>query len=275
MFLLAQATNNRELYERNYARLFGINVVVAVVLSLVHRLGRLPPAAAAAPGQVRQPPADQAGRHLRAGGRGARRAGVRGLLPVRRALDRELVRRQGRGRAGRRPEPGPRHAGLAVRRPGEQGAQRQHPAGRRARRQRRAGARAHPRPAGRHRRGALDRQRPADRRRGRLALPAQSRAAHAAAAAPGAGRPRHRPHRGPGREPRARQHARRRRPACGRSRWCSGRASTSAPSRASCRSRSRCRRRWWPTRWRCRRPIANTRSGRWRARACAACTSAR
>ena len=29
MFLLAQATNNRALYERNYARLFGINVVVA------------------------------------------------------------------------------------------------------------------------------------------------------------------------------------------------------------------------------------------------------
>ncbi|HSV58509.1 MAG TPA: ATP-binding protein [Variovorax sp.] len=35
MFLLAQATNNRDLYERNYARLFGINVVVAVLLMLV------------------------------------------------------------------------------------------------------------------------------------------------------------------------------------------------------------------------------------------------
>jgi len=35
MFLLAQATNNRAFYERNYARLFGINVVVAVVLILV------------------------------------------------------------------------------------------------------------------------------------------------------------------------------------------------------------------------------------------------
>ena len=35
MFLLAQATNNRAFYERNYARLFGINVVVAVVLVLV------------------------------------------------------------------------------------------------------------------------------------------------------------------------------------------------------------------------------------------------
>ncbi len=32
MFLLTQATNNRELYERNYGRLFIINVVVAVVL---------------------------------------------------------------------------------------------------------------------------------------------------------------------------------------------------------------------------------------------------
>jgi len=35
MFLLAQATNNRALYERNYARLFGLNVVVAVLLLLV------------------------------------------------------------------------------------------------------------------------------------------------------------------------------------------------------------------------------------------------
>ncbi len=35
MFMLAQATNNRELYERNYAWLFAINVLVAVLLSLV------------------------------------------------------------------------------------------------------------------------------------------------------------------------------------------------------------------------------------------------
>ncbi len=35
MFLLAQATNNRALYERNYARLFGLNVVVATLLVLV------------------------------------------------------------------------------------------------------------------------------------------------------------------------------------------------------------------------------------------------
>ena len=35
IFLLAQATNNRALYERNYARLFTINVVVAVLLMLV------------------------------------------------------------------------------------------------------------------------------------------------------------------------------------------------------------------------------------------------
>ncbi|MEJ8859523.1 ATP-binding protein [Variovorax robiniae] len=35
MFLLAQATNNRALYERNYALLFGINVVVAIFLLLV------------------------------------------------------------------------------------------------------------------------------------------------------------------------------------------------------------------------------------------------
>ena len=32
LFLLTQATNNRELYERNYARLFVLNVVVAASL---------------------------------------------------------------------------------------------------------------------------------------------------------------------------------------------------------------------------------------------------
>jgi nitrogen fixation/metabolism regulation signal transduction histidine kinase len=35
LFLLTLATNNRELYERNYGRLFAINVVVAAVLLLV------------------------------------------------------------------------------------------------------------------------------------------------------------------------------------------------------------------------------------------------
>ena len=35
LFLLTQATNNRELYERNYARLFALNVVVAAILLLV------------------------------------------------------------------------------------------------------------------------------------------------------------------------------------------------------------------------------------------------
>ncbi|WHZ09611.1 MAG: Nitrogen regulation protein NtrY [Burkholderiaceae bacterium] len=35
MFLLAQATNNRELYERNYGRLFVVNVVVAALLLAV------------------------------------------------------------------------------------------------------------------------------------------------------------------------------------------------------------------------------------------------
>jgi nitrogen fixation/metabolism regulation signal transduction histidine kinase len=35
LFLLAQATNNRELYERNYEVLFIVNMVVAAVLLLV------------------------------------------------------------------------------------------------------------------------------------------------------------------------------------------------------------------------------------------------
>ncbi|HEY1227095.1 MAG TPA: hypothetical protein VGF26_07205, partial [Ramlibacter sp.] len=35
MFLLTQATGNRELYERNYGRLFAINMVVAGLLLVV------------------------------------------------------------------------------------------------------------------------------------------------------------------------------------------------------------------------------------------------
>ena len=34
LFLLTQATNNRELYERNYGRLFILNMVVAAVLTI-------------------------------------------------------------------------------------------------------------------------------------------------------------------------------------------------------------------------------------------------
>ena len=55
---------------------------------------------------------------------------------------------------------------------------------------RRAGAGAHARAAGGQRRGAVERQRPADRQRRPVALPAQPRAADAAAAAHGAQRPR-------------------------------------------------------------------------------------
>ena len=35
LFLLTQATNNRELYERNYGRLFAVNIVVAGLLLAV------------------------------------------------------------------------------------------------------------------------------------------------------------------------------------------------------------------------------------------------
>ena len=35
LFLLTQATTNREMYERNYARLFALNVVVAALLLAV------------------------------------------------------------------------------------------------------------------------------------------------------------------------------------------------------------------------------------------------
>jgi hypothetical protein len=57
--------------------------------------------------------------------------------------------------------------------------------------------------------------------------------------------------------------------------WCKVQAWACWPSRASCRPRCPCRRRWSPTPSPCRRPTANTRSVRWRAAACDACTSAR
>jgi nitrogen fixation/metabolism regulation signal transduction histidine kinase len=47
------------------------------------------------------------------------------------------------------------------------------------------------------------------------------------------------------------------------------------PRAASCGWCSRCRARWPPMRWRCRRPTASTSSARSRARRCAACTWAR
>jgi nitrogen fixation/metabolism regulation signal transduction histidine kinase len=70
MFLLTLATNNRALYERNYAWLFGVNVVVALLLFavLVWVAVRLVHALAAR--AVWQPPAGQAGGHLCAGGAG-------------------------------------------------------------------------------------------------------------------------------------------------------------------------------------------------------------
>jgi hypothetical protein len=72
MFLLTQATNNRELYERNYGRLFALNMVVAGVLLAGDPLGRGAAGLAPAARQVRQPPAGEAGDDLRAGGLGAR-----------------------------------------------------------------------------------------------------------------------------------------------------------------------------------------------------------
>ena len=135
MFLLTQATNNRELYERNYGRLFVINIVVAGLLLLVIDLGRRAAAVA----------------RLRHGKFGSRLlvklAAIFALVGVVPgvliyvvsyqfvvAFDRELVRRQGRRRARRRPEPGPRHARHAGQRPGQQDAGGRGATGRDARR---------------------------------------------------------------------------------------------------------------------------------------------
>ena len=110
MFLLTQATNNRELYERNYGRLFVLNMVVAgvlllvilwVVVRLVSRLRR---------GKFGSRLLVKLAAIFALVGLLPGRADLRGVLPVRLALDRELVRREGGRRARRRPEPGPRHA---------------------------------------------------------------------------------------------------------------------------------------------------------------------
>ncbi len=74
---------------------------------------------------------------------------------------------------------GPRHARFAHRRPGRQDPRRQRASSRRCSdAERRPRARAYSRPARGQRRGAVDRHRPAHRRRGHFALSAQPRAAH-------------------------------------------------------------------------------------------------
>ena len=153
-----------------------------------HRLGAA--AAAGAPGQVRQPVAAAAGGHLRDGRRGAGAADLHRLVPVRVAQHRDLVRREGRRGAGRRPEPRPRHAGRAGQRPGHQD-----PPGRRAPgRQRRHRAAAADRAAARAALGpGGDPARPewpglADRGRERGRQPGARPADHVAAA-PGAQHP--------------------------------------------------------------------------------------
>ena len=63
LFLLTLTTNNRVLYERNYAWLFGINVVVAALLAAV-LAGWVAAAHALAARAVWQSPAGQAGCHF-------------------------------------------------------------------------------------------------------------------------------------------------------------------------------------------------------------------
>jgi protein-S-isoprenylcysteine O-methyltransferase Ste14 len=76
LYMLMQATNNRELYEQNYARLFVVNVVVAALLlaAIVWAL---------APGAVWQPLAGQTGNHLCVGRLRTWSDDLCGVLPVR------------------------------------------------------------------------------------------------------------------------------------------------------------------------------------------------
>ena len=74
LYLLAKATNNREMYEENYAQLFTINLVVA-----------------GAPGAIWQPSVIENRHYFCLGGRGARTADLCGVLPVCFAFHRNLV----------------------------------------------------------------------------------------------------------------------------------------------------------------------------------------
>ena len=82
-----------------------------------HRLRRGAAGEESAQRQVRQSVAVQAGRHLRAGRRGARRADLHGVVSVRLAQHRDLVRRARGRRARRRAEPRSQHARCARQRP--------------------------------------------------------------------------------------------------------------------------------------------------------------
>ena len=130
LFLLTQATGNRELYERNYALLLGLNVAVAALLVLV--IGWI---------------ALKLVLRLRQGRFGSRLLvklaaifALVGLMPglMIYVVSYQFVSRsieswfdvEGGGRSGRRPEPGPRHAGHPGQRPGQQDAAGRHATGR-------------------------------------------------------------------------------------------------------------------------------------------------
>ncbi len=91
LFLLMQATNNRELYERHYAWLFGLNVLVAAVLALVLLWMAVRLAVRWKQRRVWQPPALQAGSNFWPGWSDSRLADLPGVLPVCLSLYRELV----------------------------------------------------------------------------------------------------------------------------------------------------------------------------------------
>jgi hypothetical protein len=199
MFLLTQATGNRELYERNYALLLVLNVAVAGLLLLV--IGWI---------------VARLLLRLRRGRFGSRLLvklaaifALVGLMPglmiyvvsyqfVSRSIESWFdVEVEGALAAG--PEPGPRHAGHAGRRPRQQDAAGRHADRRNARRHGGAGARAPARPAPGQRRGALEPLGPGDRQRRRVAFPAQTRTSFGAATAQRAHAARRHADRRPGR----------------------------------------------------------------------------
>ncbi len=87
LFLLTLATNNRALYERNYAWLFRRQRAGGGTAAGRAGVDWSPAALAFAQGALWQPSAGQAGGHLCAGGADAGCADLCGVVPVRHAVD--------------------------------------------------------------------------------------------------------------------------------------------------------------------------------------------
>ncbi len=254
LFLLATATANTGLFAQGYDNAAGPQRRADRAADARRRLAAVAIAPQPEGGGLRVAPRRAARVPVRAGGRAAGRARLRGVGAVHRPQHRELVRRARGSRPRRRLEPRPQLARLSAEGDGEQGRADGGRAGRQSRQPRR---RVEPRRrAGQCLRGRAvlaDRQRARDRGHGRIAR--DTRAAAAAGVAPRAAA--------------AAVHQdraeRRRRPAAARRGAGQHRRQPQSAEAAAGRS-NRCRRRSRRTPNACRPACATIRSCRSRAR---------